>query len=102
MKLLCNTVVIIAENEEGKLPKLYRIEDYNDNFKIGSYPQYATEDFTVKFYFRMNASSPWQEYEVTFKVEYQTRISLQDYNQQETGYFYLKKRKQKIYENTII
>lgn len=47
-------------------------------------------------------SSPWQEYEVTFKVEYQTRISLQDYNQQETGYFYLKKRKQKIYENTII
>ena len=40
----------------------------------------------------MNASSPWQEYEVTFKVEYQTRISLQDYNQQETGYFYLKKR----------
>ena len=90
-KLLCNTVVIIAENEEGKLPKLYRIEDYNDNFKIGSYPQYATEDFTVKFYFRMNASSPWQEYEVTFKVEYQTRISLQDYNQQETGYFYLKK-----------
>ena len=90
-KLLCNMVVMIAENEEGKLPKLYRIEDYNDNFKIGSYPQYATEDFTVKFYFRMNASSPWQEYEVTFKVEYQTRISLQDYNQQETGYFYLKK-----------
>ena len=28
---------------------------------------------------------------MTFKVEYQTRISLQDYNQQETGYFYLKK-----------
>ena len=84
-------VVIVSEKEDGKSPKLYRIEDYNDNFKIGSYPQYATEDFTVKFYFRMNASSPWQEYEMTFKVEYQTRISLQDYNQQEIKYFYLKK-----------
>lgn len=50
-------VVMIAENEEGNLPKLYRIEDYNDNFKIGSYPQYATEDFKVKFYFRMNVKS---------------------------------------------
>ena len=91
-KLLCNMVVMISERKEGdSYPTLYRIENYNDNFKIGSYPQYATENFKVSFYFRLNESSPWQEYIYEFKVDYQARISLQDYNQQEIKYFYLKK-----------
>lgn len=85
-------VVMISEKKEGdSYPTLYRIENYNDNFKIGSYPQYATENFKVSFYFRLNGSSPWQEYIYEFKVDYQARISLQDYNQQEIKYFYLKK-----------
>lgn len=47
---------------------------------------------TLKYlYFRLNGSSPWQEYIYEFKVDYQARISLQDYNQQEIKYFYLKK-----------
>ena len=91
-KLLCNMVVMVSERKEGdSYPTLYRIENYNDNFKIGSYPQYATENFKVSFYFRLNESSPWQEYIYEFKVDYQARISLQDYNQQEIKYFYLKK-----------
>lgn len=91
-KLLCNMVVMVSERKEGdSYPTLYRIENYNDNFKIGSYPQYATENFKVSFYFRLNGSSPWQEYIYEFKVDYQARISLQDYNQQEIKYFYLKK-----------
>ena len=44
--------------------------------------------FKVSFYFRLNESSPWQEYIYEFKVDYQARISLQDYNQQEIKYFY--------------
>ena len=105
-KLLCNMVVMVSERKEGdSYPTLYRIENYNDNFKIGSYPQYATENFKVSFYFRLNESSPWQEYIYEFKVDYQARISLQDYNQQEIKYFYLKKNETedlRKYYNLII
>jgi len=91
-KLLCNMVVMISEKKEGEeYPTLYRVEDYNDNFKIGSYPQYATEDFKVKFYFRLNESSPWQEYIYEFKVNYQSRISLLGLDHEEVKFLYLKK-----------
>ena len=60
---------------------------------------------TLKYHFRLNESSPWQEYIYEFKVDYQARISLQDYNQQEIKYFYLKKNETedlRKYYNLII
>lgn len=48
----------------------YRLTDYSDNFRIGEFPETATKDMTVKFYFRGNANCPWQEVSYTFPVEY--------------------------------
>ena len=54
----------------------YRLTDYNDNFRIGEFPETATKDMTVTFYFRGNANCPWQEVSYTFPVEYSKLVMM--------------------------
>lgn len=64
-KILCR-VYAAVDTDTGS----YRIRNYSENFKIGDYPKVAMGDFTVTFYFRPNAQSPWQTVEKTFAVKY--------------------------------
>lgn len=64
-KLLCS-VYAYVDTPTGT----YRLREYNDNFKIGDHPKIAEGDFTVTFYFRPNANSPWTEIEHEFSVKY--------------------------------
>lgn len=63
----------------------YRIMNLakNPNFKIGEFPETATEDFTVTFQWRSNPESNWQAEDVTFSV-HRNRIVLKDWS--ENGY----------------
>lgn len=48
--------------------KFYRINSFNDYFKIGSHPDVATEDFVQTFYYRPTRKSDWIPIEVTIPV----------------------------------
>ena len=60
-KLFCAVCVYVDVDSGEGMPTIYRIEDYNENFKIGSFPKVAKEDFFVDFYFRPNKGSKWQK-----------------------------------------
>ena len=85
-KLLCNSVVYVLD---GDTP-VYRITELSDCFEIVDYPTIVTGDFTATFRFRENVNAPWQEAKHTFKIEYDTRVTLLNYDNQEAGHFYLK------------
>lgn len=65
-KLFCSLYAYVSTDPGVN----YRIQNYSENFKVGDYPKIVNGDFTVKFYFRPNAQSPWQETECTFSVKY--------------------------------
>ena len=68
-KLFCAVCVYVDVDSGEGMPTIYRIEDYNENFKIGSFPKVAKEDFSVDFYFRPNKGSKWQKETWNYKVK---------------------------------
>ena len=68
-KLFCAVCVYVDVDSGEGMPTIYRIEDYNENFKIGSFPKVAKEDFFVDFYFRPNKGSKWQKETWNYKVK---------------------------------
>lgn len=68
-KLFCAVCVYVNVDSGEGMPTIYRIEDYNENFKIGSFPKVAKEDFSVDFYFRPNKGSKWQKETWNYKVK---------------------------------
>lgn len=85
--LLCNALFLVSRRDENNNVELFYLNQFNNNFKIGEYPKKATEDFKVKFYFRYDESSLWQELEVTYKVE-QSRVVLLGYDDEELESIY--------------
>lgn len=85
--LLCNSLFMICQEDENENRTFYYLKEFSNNFKIGEYPKKATEDFKVKFYFRYNESSPWQELEVEYKIE-QSRVVLLGYDDEELESIY--------------
>lgn len=85
--LLCNALFLVSRRDENNNVELFYLNQFSNNFKIGEYPKKATEDFKVKFYFRYDESSPWQELEVTYKVE-QSRVVLLGYDDEELESIY--------------
>ena len=86
--LLCNSIFLISRMDDKKNVTLYYLNEFNDNFKIVSdYPNTAKEDFKVKFQFRFDSSSPWQELEVEYKVEH-SRVVLLGYDDEELESIY--------------
>lgn len=85
--LLCNSLFMICQEDENENRTFYYLKEFSNNFKIGEYPKKATKDFKVKFYFRYNESSPWQELEVEYKIE-QSRVVLLGYDDEELESIY--------------
>ena len=79
LKLLCSMYVFVdIKDANDKFISRYRIAEYSDNFRVGEFPSVVDGNFTVKFYFRPNADSDWQEYEKTFEVKYAKYVVLDD------------------------
>lgn len=68
-KLFCAVYAYVYVYDQDGFPTIYRIEGYSENFKIGSYPKVAREDFSVDFYFRANKDSEWQKETWNCKVK---------------------------------
>lgn len=59
----------IIEKPASGIGQSYRITDYGENFRIGSFPETAPDgSFSVTFYYRLNPGSPWYKDDVTFNV----------------------------------
>lgn len=86
--LLCNTLFLICRTDENGNKTFFYINEFNDNFKIGTFPKKATKDFKVKYYFRLNKTSSWQKFEVQYKVEH-SRVILLGYDQTELKSIYV-------------
>lgn len=68
-KLLCGIYVYVYVTDDAGNTTIYRMENYNENFKIGSFPDTATKNFSVDFYFRPNKDSEWQVASHNFAVK---------------------------------